>query len=268
VDFGFQLGSSPYWYAAASPLLGLAGYVAAVGNTVGFQVHPPRVETRPMRAFRAHLSRPVRRADRVLRRLGFQPTFCVEANDLFCRGLRERLALVYVNDARRTFATVASADTAPGVDVAFATVYTDGTLLLTVNRRRDALLQDVPRAIVTDPHAPTLRALYWVHENEAYYSDVIARRVAASEAVYASRMRAALEAYVSVLAECGCLRPRGAQGYRVALGGIVHMGPRLMARVWRRLTAWCRARLGRPLPVPPRWLDVEGVSAFDPQPRS
>lgn len=157
-------------------------------------------------------------ADRMLRGLGFAPAFCTLETELAVRSEGDCWKRVYKHPRERAYAAVAAAEAAaaPGCEITFATVYADGTLLLTVNGRRHRILGgEVPRAVLTDPYAYSVKGQYQAHRAEALDSDQISERVAPSPAVYKSRLQLAYDTYIDVLVEDRWIRPYGEDDYAV-----------------------------------------------------
>lgn len=203
--------------------VGLAALAAALGAAalalraaVGVRLAHPRVRIAKCEELPQALEALLAPAERKLRGYAFEPAFCVRERDLVCG--EERWKRVYVNARERAYAAVAPSShpaEQPGCEVAFVTVYADGTLLLTLNGRRHRMLWDLPRAVVNDPYADRIEGQYEVHRAEALDSDKISERVAASPAVYKSRLQLAYDTYIEVLLEARWIRKRGEDEYAV-----------------------------------------------------
>lgn len=209
-----------YWIAGA---VGLAGLGVALGvwrNVAGLRLRHPGLDLAKCEQMPAQVAPLLAPAEDKLRRLGFEPAFCIREKDSLAEGEEWRWKRVYANKGERTYATVAPTNhpaEKPGCEVTFTTVYADGTLLLTLNGRRHLVLWEIPRAVLVDPYADRLEEQYAAHRAEAMDSDTISERVATSPAVYKSRLQLAYDTYVDVLAESGWIRKRRDGDYDIRL---------------------------------------------------
>jgi Zn-dependent protease/tetratricopeptide (TPR) repeat protein len=94
----------------------------------------------------------------------------------------------------------------PGPEVTFYSVFSDGTLLITLNGREHNMAGLVPNAVVADPYAPDLPGQWQAHQQRFAELAHTRKAVPVSATVHRTRTRMALNGYVDRLLEDGVLR--------------------------------------------------------------
>ncbi|NIR30190.1 MAG: hypothetical protein GWN84_12940 [Gammaproteobacteria bacterium] len=234
-----------YWMAGVVGVAGIGVALWVWRKVAGLRLRHPGLEL----AKCEQMPEPVRTllapAEDKLRPFGFEPAFCIREKDSLSDE-EWRWKRVCANARERIYATVAPTNhpaEKPGCEVTFATIYADGTLLLTVNGRRHLVLWDIPRAVVIDPYADRLEDQYAAHRAEAIDSDTISERVATSPAVYKSRLQLAYDTYIDVLAESAWIRKRRDGDYDIRLRPALRFARQIREGERRRTAARANADL-------------------------
>ena len=141
-------------------------FVSGLRKILGLRLKMPSIGLRPCEDIPSYLNDLFEPAEKRLAALGFQRLGCVYRDQFISHSLSGKWAVLLGNEeassyAELTFNTVQAE--MPGYEVSFSTLYSDGTLLQTVNCRMHGIVVDIPKVIFEDPYAVTLEEHWKAH---------------------------------------------------------------------------------------------------------
>lgn len=219
-------------------LLVIAILAANIKNILGIRIRRPDIQIKDCMEFPEHLRKLFAPADRILRETGFVPGFCLLTHEMIAHERSRRWVMVYVNRQENTYAEIfftTHQDEMPGYEVSFSTIYTDGTLLLTVNCRAHSILMDIPDTILLDAYTDNLADQYKTHRERALQLTSGKKPVALSRSVYISRQKLALNRYIDGMVQNHWIKPRENNLYTFKVRGALRLTRKMIPGENRRL---------------------------------
>ncbi len=199
-----------YWLAGFGAVLALAVLGSVLRALLGLRLRRPGLELVACEELPGYLNAMFEPARRRLRELGFAPLFCLREDDLLAHEDAWRWKRVFVHARERTLAIISPtlhASEMPGCEVGFWSIYSDASVLITVNGRRHMILGEIPGAELVDPYAATLEGQLQAHLEAARRADARAKRITPSSDLYMTRMPRAHKEYVQALVAAGWVEP-------------------------------------------------------------
>ncbi len=221
-------------------VLVVAVYGIATTSLMGLRLQVPDMEPAECKQLPEYLHQLFAPVAEALRQLGFRPAFCNVVSELVVHPMARRQTRVLVHAAERTYAEVVATSheaEMPGVEVLFLTIYTDGTALLTMNRRRHTILADIPNVVVEDPFSDSVADQYRAHHRKAQELALDRTPAAASMDSYRSRYRQIMTEYVAHLRARGWLRPAGGECFALRFWPALRLAAQALSGEQRRVKA-------------------------------
>lgn len=160
-------------------LLSVAGFAVliitvlfgvAIRNLIGSRLKRPSIELRPCEGLPPFLEELFRPAAEKLRQMGFEQLHCIYRESFISHSLAGKWAVVFGNRTESAYAEISfnsNQTEMPGYEIFFTTIYSDDTMLETVNCRKYGIVVEIPQVIFVDPYALTMEEQWKAHCEKA-----------------------------------------------------------------------------------------------------
>jgi len=217
-------------------------FAVTMRNIIGSRLKRPSIKLRPCEGLPPFLDELFRPAAEKLRQMGFERLNCIYRDGFVSHSFSGKWAVVFGNRSESAYAEISfnSIQTEmPGYEIFFTTIYSDDTMLETVNCRKYGIAVDIPQVIFVDPYAVTMEEQWKAHAEKAKELGRTKKVFTLSPVLYVARYEIAGNQHIDRLVAEGIVREadKGEYAFRflrsITIAGRMLMGQLKSARIYQ-----------------------------------